>query len=370
MDLQYNFFNILILFGAIQGIILCIFLRQKRKVNPLSVNFFLLFLFSLSFFNLIYAFLDMDVFAYYRPLHMFPFPYKWLIGAGFYFYIKNQFPVVENQSSYHKKEWYLLAPAFLYLVLRIYWFSIAIQENSYRITSVVVNSDFFRIHEFFVLFFTFFMGIASLLFLHKNKNQILLKSMFTLKWLKKFTCVFISIAAVDLLLYTADLMLNGGVESFGFYYATLLINAAFIYWIGFMGFTKSKLFFTTFKYTQETPSVASSGISEKLKQAIQTEKAYLNPNLMLSDLATEMNITSKELSKHINESLGMNFSEFINFYRVQEVKILMASAEASKYTLVTLAEKAGFRSKSSFNETFKKVTGITPSAYKKEIKNL
>ena len=370
MDLQYNAFNILILFGAIQGIILCFFLRQKRSVNPLAVDFFLLFLFSLSFFNLIYAFLDMNLFKYHRPLHMFPFPYKWLIGAGFYFFIKNQFPTTESKSPHHQKEWYLLAPAFVYLLLRTYWFSIAVQENSYRITDVVVYSGFFRIHEFFFLFFTFFMGIASLLFLKKNEHKIHSKSLPTIAWLKKFTWVFIGVSAIDTILYTSDLIINAGLESFGFYYATLLINAAFIYWIGFMGFTKSKLFFNTFKYTQDISEVPLSDIAEKLHQAIQDEKVYLNPSLTLSEMSVQLKCTPKELSKHINDVLGMNFSEYINMHRVEAVKVLMTSEEASKYTLVTLAEKAGFSSKSSFNETFKKVTGETPSAYKKKIKNL
>ncbi len=368
MDLDYNAFNILILFGAIQGMILCLFLRQKRSVNPLAVDFFLLFLFSLSFFNLIYAFLDMDLFKYHRPLHMFPFPYKWLIGAGFYFYIKNQFPIIDNKPPYHKREWYLLAPAFVYLFLRIYWFSIAVQENSYRITGVVVYSGFFRIHEFFFLFFTFFMGIASLLFLKKNEHKIHSKSRPTVTWLKKFTWVFIGVSAIDIVLYTSDLIINAGFESFGFYYATLLINAAFIYWIGFMGFTKSNLFFNTFRYTQDLSGAPLSDIAEKLHQAIHIEKVYLNPNLTVSEMSLQLKVPTKELSKHINEVLEMNFSEYINMHRVEEVKTLMASVEASKYTLVTLAEKAGFSSKSSFNETFKKVTGETPSAYKKKMK--
>lgn len=369
MDLDYNAFNILILFGAIQGIILCFFLRQKRKVNPLAVDFFLLFLFSLSFFNLIYAFLDMNLFKYHRPLHMFPFPYKWLIGAGFYFFIKNQFPVPEKESPYHKKEWYLLAPAFAYLILRTYWFSIAVRENSFRITEVIVRSDFFRIHEFFFLFFTFFMGVGALLFLKRNEYKILSKSLPTVTWLKKFTWVFIVVSAIDILLFTSDIILHSGFETIGFYYATLLINAAYIYWIGFMGFTKSKLFFNTFKFTQDLSEIPVSHIAKKINQAIQVEKVYLNPNLTLSEMALQLKCTPKELSKHINEVLEMNFSEYINMHRVEAVKVLMASEEASKYTLVTLAEKAGFSSKSSFNETFKKATGETPSAYKKRIKS-
>jgi AraC-like DNA-binding protein len=65
----------------------------------------------------------------------------------------------------------------------------------------------------------------------------------------------------------------------------------------------------------------------------------------------------------------MNFSEFLNFHRIEKVKEFLKSSEAKKYTLVTLAEVAGFNSKSSFNATFKKMVGVTPSAYKNQCLN-
>lgn len=367
MNLDYNPFNILVLFGAIQGIILCFFLNKRRYINSLAVNFFLLFLFSLSFFNLIYACLDMDVFKYYRPLHLFPFPYKWLIGVGFYFYIKSQFPVFNNEQAHYKKEWYLFLPALIYLILKSYWFAISVSENSYRITALIVNSGFFRIHEFFILFFTLFMGVFALKFIQEQEENIIIKSVTAIQWLKWFTIVFIFITVIDILLYTLDLIINSGIESFGFYYATLIINAIYIYWIGFVGFTKFKLFFNTFKYNGESPNAIYLEISDKLKHAIQIDRIHLNSNLTLAELSAKIKVSSKMISKYVNETENMNFSEYINRQRVEAVKQLMTTIEAKKYTLVTLAEKSGFSSKSSFNSIFKKVTGKTPSQYRKTI---
>ncbi|WP_034060764.1 hypothetical protein [Lacinutrix jangbogonensis] len=113
MDLEFTFLNIFILFGAFQGFVLCLYLYQKKEVNPSSVKLFILFLFSLAFLNMMYAFLDLNLFKYYRPLHMFPFPYKWLIAPAFFFYLKNQF-VQKNEVVYHKKEWWLFLPAIVY----------------------------------------------------------------------------------------------------------------------------------------------------------------------------------------------------------------------------------------------------------------
>ncbi|MFD2916218.1 helix-turn-helix domain-containing protein [Psychroserpens luteus] len=366
MDLNYNLLNIITLFGAIQGLILCIFLYKKRITNKLALHFFLLFLFSLAFYNLIYALLDMQVFQYYRPLHMFPFPYKWLIGTGFYFYIKNQFPSKDG-IIFHKKEWYLFAPAIVYALLRTYWFGIAINENSYRITKVLVDSDFFRIHEFFYQFFTIFLLIASLRIIKTNEEKLanIQKSKPVIQWLKRLTIVFLAIMIIDVFLYSTDLLLHDCKESFVFSYPTFILNTALIYWIGYMGFTKPKLFFNAFHSIEPNTIIAKQSlIAQKINRALDKE-LYTNPNITLALFASEIDSSPKELSKYINEIHQKNFSEFLNFHRIEKVKQLLASPEANKFTLVTLAEDAGFSSKSSFNSSFKKVVGMTPSAYKK-----
>lgn len=367
MELEYNLLNIIMLFGAIQGFILCVFIYKKNVANKLSVRFFLLFLFSLAFYNLIYALLDLNVFKYYRPLHVFPFPYKWLIGAGFYFYIKNQFPSKEG-LVFHKKEWYLLAPAMVYGLLRTYWFAIAAKENSYRIIKVLVDSDFFRIHEFFYQFFTIFLLVASLQVIKSHEPVFAQKqkAKSVLQWLKRLTLVFLAIMLIDLVLYTTDLLLHNWKETFLFSYPTLILNTAFIYWIGYMGFSQPKLFFNIFSpQKQATLTSHQSLISQKIKDALDKE-LYTNPHLTLGQFAAEIDTSPKELSKHINEVHQMNFSEFLSLHRVEKVKQLLASPDAQKFTFVTLAKDAGFSSKSSFNSSFKKITGMTPSAYKKQ----
>tara|TARA_R110001632_G_scaffold144870_2_gene261598 strand:+ start:1854 stop:2975 length:1122 start_codon:yes stop_codon:yes gene_type:complete len=368
MELEYNFLNMLVLFGGLQGLMLCFFLYQKRQINRLAVDFFLLFLFSLSFFNLIYAALDMNVFAYHRPLHMFPFPYKWLIGIGFFFYIKNQFRP-KDSIPYHKKYWFLFIPAIAYFFLRLYWFSIAVRENSYRITQVVVDSEFFRIHEFILQIFTAILLIHILKTLRKQ-SQLFLSNTKILKHihsLQKITKVFLGIVVLSVLIYLTDIIIHQGNETFAFLYPQLLMQMAFIYWIGFLGFTKPKSFFLPLPDIKKKVHPRDDALAAKLLKAMEHGEVFKNANLNLSQLALDLDASSKELSRHINEVHQMNFSEYLNKYRVENVKKLLASKDAQKYTLVTLAETAGFSSKSSFNAIFKKTTGLTPSAYKKQI---
>lgn len=106
-------------------------------------------------------------------------------------------------------------------------------------------------------------------------------------------------------------------------------------------------------------------LNSKLDAAIKTQQIFRQPNLSIRQLSMALGISSKELSKFLNEYHQMNFSEYINCHRIAYVKELLSSSEVEKYTLVSLAELSGFSSKSSFNATFKRMTGMTPSEYKK-----
>lgn len=367
MDLNYSFLNIIILFGAFQGFILCFFAWQKRKLNRYAVYFFILFLFSLAFYNLIYALMDMDLFKYYRPLHLFPYPYNWLIVVGLYFYVRNQLKPVK-QPLYFKKEWYLLLPAAIYLLLRTYWFTISVMENSYRITAVIVASHFFRIQEFAILLFNSFL-LIRLLYLIKKQEQIEVQNIKVAnfrKWLRLFIRAFLVLTVSNLLFISIDLIIHKGQETLPFLYPTLISNAIFIYWIGFVGFTNPGRFFSNPHNEEGFSESQIAEMNRKLAVAMKEQMLFRQPNLTILQLAEETGYTPKELSKFLNEHHKMNFSEYINHHRIEYIKELINSSEAEKYTLVTLAELSGFASKSSFNAIFRKITGLTPTEYKKE----
>ena len=99
---------------------------------------------------------------------------------------------------------------------------------------------------------------------------------------------------------------------------------------------------------------------------MKTEKPHLNPELTIQDLSKQMNITRHHLTEILNNDLGKNFFNFINEYRVAEVKKRLLDEKFEHLTIVAIAFDSGFNSKSTFNSIFKQQTQKTPSKWRDE----
>ena len=64
--------------------------------------------------------------------------------------------------------------------------------------------------------------------------------------------------------------------------------------------------------------------------------------------------------------LNKSFYDCINQYRVEEAKLLLIDPSKSAHKIASIAFDAGFNSISTFNDVFKKITGQTPSQYRKQ----
>lgn len=111
----------------------------------------------------------------------------------------------------------------------------------------------------------------------------------------------------------------------------------------------------------------ASQIHTQVLSFMLTHRPYLDQELSLFKLAEELTLSPNHLSQVINSLQGQNFYDFVNQYRVEEVKQLMAGPKIAQMTLLGLAMEAGFKSKASFNRAFKKFTNMTPSEYKQEL---
>jgi AraC-like DNA-binding protein len=105
----------------------------------------------------------------------------------------------------------------------------------------------------------------------------------------------------------------------------------------------------------------------QLRDYMEAGRPWLDPDLTLEQLASQVKLRPKLLSHTINEGLGKNFFEFINQYRIEEAKRLLTDPADKRITVLEVLYQVGFNSKSSFNTVFKKQTGLTPSEFKKKM---
>jgi AraC-like DNA-binding protein len=148
----------------------------------------------------------------------------------------------------------------------------------------------------------------------------------------------------------------------------------FVFLIGFFGVRQTDIFsprqadpddgqpkkkYPKSGLTDET----SEKLHETLMQLMVEETPYKNSELSINDLSSKLGVHPNYLSQIINQKERKNFYDFVNTYRIEEFKRLVAMPKNQRFTLLSLAFDCGFNSKSSFNRYFKKATGQTPSEY-------
>ncbi|WP_109299680.1 helix-turn-helix domain-containing protein [Aquimarina sp. AU474] len=111
--------------------------------------------------------------------------------------------------------------------------------------------------------------------------------------------------------------------------------------------------------------VASEKHFKILIEYMTDNKPYLDPDLNRNTLASQIGISSNHLSQIINQKTNHNFYAFVNEFRIKEAKKILQDHASNQYTILAIANDSGFKSKSVFNELFKKQYGMTPSQFRK-----
>lgn len=157
-----------------------------------------------------------------------------------------------------------------------------------------------------------------------------------------------------------------------------MIFLGFSYWVAYHALSQEYLFEkvrteTVLPIIQQEPDLRyrnSTLTSEDLQgrmaqveQYMREAKPYLNSDLTLTTLAEALDLNSYYLSQVLNEGCSENFYKLINRYRVEESKQILLNPAFSHYSILAVANQAGFSAKSTFNKTFKEHTGLAPSEF-------
>jgi AraC-like DNA-binding protein len=106
-------------------------------------------------------------------------------------------------------------------------------------------------------------------------------------------------------------------------------------------------------------------VFNKLEELLQQKHLYKDEDLSLEKLCTEAGLNRHHVSETLNVFAKKSFYQYINEYRIKEVLRLL-DENHKKARLLTIAYDSGFKTKASFNQYFKKITGITPTEYLKQ----
>ena len=112
-------------------------------------------------------------------------------------------------------------------------------------------------------------------------------------------------------------------------------------------------------------------ILNRTKKILRTSEEVYADDFCIARLATMVDVKEKVLSQVINELWGGNFVSLINHYRINEAcRRITDINNFGNFTIESIGNSVGFKSRSAFIAAFKKQTGLTPSEYKRQANDI
>lgn len=201
--------------------------------------------------------------------------------------------------------------------------------------------------------------------------------MITLNWLK-FILVLFVVSFIGL--FSVGMMVDSANYPFDPRLFTRVALTIFAFGVSYFGVKQPTLYKPSAADEELAPTDGGekakyqrSGLTDeqaeanlaRLENYMQTARPYLDPELTIKDIADHLHISRHYITQIINEKLTKNFFQWINDYRVEDVKKMLLDPRYKHLTIVALAYDCGFNSKSAFNAIFKKSTGQTPSEFRR-----
>jgi AraC-like DNA-binding protein len=170
---------------------------------------------------------------------------------------------------------------------------------------------------------------------------------------------------------------------------SFILLTGFIYWVSLTAFQKPGSFEVVFgklgsgapfdtlkaKLTILHPEIkyVNSGLKDEqvsciiksLQDCMDTKQLFLDAAITIDKLADLLSCHKHHLSQVLNDKLGVSFNEYINQKRIEASKQMLSNPAHDHFTIASIAYDSGFNSLSTFNDVFKKTTGVTPSQYRK-----
>ena len=371
----FHFYDILCLITVFQFLFFAFFLLDFKKGRPISNKFLALFLTSKAFCYLDDLFFRFYHYFYEHNPHLFfwGFSFEFLLGPSLLFFV-----LTLCYENYQLKKWHgiNLLPFFLhisYVFFHYHRFSADVQR--YLLSEqAILSRDGWSTNTIIIYLHFIFYTILCLIVIYRYRKE--LKGYFSSIENAKMTWLSLLISGFTLIWVTSltdYIVVQLGHSHFIKAYMPLIGIFIFSNLIVYKGLNQPSIFLGIPQKTLG-PKYAKSPLTpedkeryvHKLNHLMTDEKLYLDPSINIEILSKKVSIPSRYISQVLNENLNQSFYDFINSHRIEESKKLLVDPAHQDKTVLEVLYDVGFNSKSVFNTSFKKYTGMTPSEYKRK----
>lgn len=376
--IRLAFLGAIIIISLLLMAVLVSIKKGNRKANLLILSIVLIYTSS----SLTSLLMFSDMYKVIPTLVLITYPFMFISGGLYYFYIKVLLDEKFKFKVYHLL--HLLPLLYGFYILK--WFFL--KSFNSKIKSLALGwfgdrtygfLDFinFSIPNFITIVYLitcFFLIIKTS---KKLKDESSNSDIEFLSWLKNFTIIYLVLIGVDVIRLAFSIWLEWDLGK-GEIITNMLIAVLIQYYIFQVIKNPDRVFYSLFtkEEVKATKSIKvieekhiakiNTDFSKRLTAFMKKEKPFLNPELKCHELASMLDVTPHYLSKIVNQQFDVNFYNFINEYRVEEFKDKVLALENKNLTLAAVAQNVGFNSKSSFNRIFKAITLTTPTEYLKQ----
>lgn len=367
MQLDYHWINLLVLFGALQGLLFGLILLFNRK-HP-GAKF-------LSVFMLVFAYNGVETFNWSSGLDryifffdLFPCVLIYAVGPSLYLYVATLLHPEKALTARKTLVHYI--PVLFQFLFRFVTIAYVIlwETDLYRgsISPNALNNVYWLYSEpLSVTVFLVYLTTTVYIFRKKQKaDTIRLISKEAQQvvrgWIKALLACMIVLGIAWPLTVLAPHIIKFNTPEY--YYPIEIALVFFIYWIALAGYHRTQQIYRQVTVSNiPDPSLMEESLA-KLRHAMEVDKLYLDPELTVSKVAAHVGISSKTISSLLNQHVEKSFNDFVNGYRVQQVQEKLIAQSHENLTIYGIALEAGFNSQATFQRAFKNIAGMSPREY-------
>ena len=401
MLFEFGFYSSLLLIFFTQGIIYSILLLIKAVKDNNKSNYWLslfIFLCSLYIAPWMLGFAGWYDNQPYRDILFYtPFQHLLLIGPIIFFYTQS---LLNPNFEMSQRNWLHFIPSLLYVLYIVsMWIYDKFLFHGYYFYENGMDKDFDNWYQkaglismliYFILTIRYYNLYRKLMFQVVSYADTIL-----FKWIKTYLYAFLIMLLLPIVFDIVTLIKPELASYQGSWWFFLFFSFVMNY-IAIAGYSNPLIAKIPFKISvfdkqpvmllseyknqfieeiidvehelfEENSSPEINIWKQKIEKLLLENKLYQNPELTLNDIARKLETNAAIISRTINQGFQLNFNDFINQYRIEEVKNSFVNGEHKKSTLLGIAFDSGFNSKATFNRAFKKNTGLSPKKYLEKI---